>query len=69
MGCEPEPHGSSLSPGPISSYWNSALSLEGPMWEGFGLMQHLCPEEMLQWASLFTQSPKERKRGKRAFPL
>lgn len=62
MGCDPEPHRPSLSHGPISSYLSSALSLEGPMWGHFDLFQHLCSEQMLQWVSPFTQSPKERKR-------
>lgn len=61
MGCDPEPHGPSLSLGPISSCLNSALSPEGPMWAHFDLFQHLCSEEMLQWVSLFTPSPKDRK--------
>lgn len=56
MRCEPEPNGPSQSRGPISRYSDSFLSLED-----FDLPQLLCSEEMLQWVSLFTQSPKERK--------
>lgn len=61
MGCEPQPHDPSLSHGPTSSYLDSARSLGAHLWGVFDLPQHLCSKEMLQWVSLFTPSPKERK--------
>lgn len=48
MRCEPEPPGPSLFHGHISSYLDSALSLEGLEWGHFDLSQHLCSKGMVQ---------------------